>query len=271
MNDSKPIPEAKGIPATANTEDVLNSHLGAASAVKAGPTSEATSIFRHYANWWIVRFFSETKATDWGIVILTAGLLIVGFWQWQVISGQLAEMKSAGQQTDSLIEQYKVQGAALNRLVDAENRYAKAAETADRAWIGIAFVPPDDIERPSRIVINATNSGRGAAVINNFSSEEAGFARFPEAPTYKPTDIPNSKASRFLVVPGMSEPSYFQGIVVNPQQMDVLKSGKITLYLYSKVEYTDLRTNTSHFTHGCMYYVPVVKAFRNCPEYNSAD
>jgi hypothetical protein len=67
---------------------------------------------------WIMRFFSETKATDWAITFLTAGLLVVGYWQWQVIKGRLGEMQASGKQTDQLIGLYREQVNTLGQQTE---------------------------------------------------------------------------------------------------------------------------------------------------------
>ena len=77
------------------------------------PDQDGAGANRNEMKPWIIRFFSETKATDWAIAFLTLGLLIVGYWQWTAIYGQLGEMKAAGAQTDQLISLYREQ---VNKL-----------------------------------------------------------------------------------------------------------------------------------------------------------
>lgn len=77
---------------------------------------------------WILRFFSETKATDWAIVFLTAGLVLVGYWQWQAISGQLREMKASGKQTDQLLHLYQQQVGELEGSVGQQRALVEKAQ-----------------------------------------------------------------------------------------------------------------------------------------------
>ena len=92
---------------------------------KADPKPKAKS--------WIVQFFSETTATDWAITFLTFGMLVVGYWQWQAINGQLQEMKASGKQTDELIDLYGQQLGELRKQVTDTHDLAIAANTQAEA------------------------------------------------------------------------------------------------------------------------------------------
>ncbi len=76
---------------------------------------------------WIIKFFSDAKATDWAITVLTGGLLLVSYWQWQAISGQLGEMKASGKQTDALIGLFQQQVYELKKQVSDTHDLAVAA------------------------------------------------------------------------------------------------------------------------------------------------
>ncbi len=50
-----------------------------------------------------------------------------------------------------------------------------------------------------------------------------------------------------------------------------IQNGKVHLYVYGKIEYTNVRTNTRHMTYDCVYWLPQMGAFQACPEYHYAD
>src|ERR1700730_14753860 len=84
---------------------------------------------------WIVRFFAESNATDWAITFLTAGMLVVGYWQWTAINGQLGEMKAAGKQTDQLICLYSEQVAKLTEQVGILSKTAGIADKSEKDFV----------------------------------------------------------------------------------------------------------------------------------------
>jgi hypothetical protein len=86
--------------------------------------------------------------------------------QLGVMQSQLGEMKSSGEQTNKIIENYK--------------RLADTAEAAQRAWVGplTAIITAPVINEGAKVTISYTNSGKETAAINAgadfaiFSKEE---------------------------------------------------------------------------------------------------
>jgi hypothetical protein len=78
---------------------------------------------------WIVRIFTKPNATDWVIVILTVGIVLVGYWQWKTMKGQLKEMQNGGVDTHALAVQAEKQATNTNTLALEAGRQADAAKT----------------------------------------------------------------------------------------------------------------------------------------------
>jgi len=70
------------------------------------------------AEWWMIRLTGA-------IVVLTGGLVFVGYLQFRTMSGQLSEMKSGGADTHALAEAAKTladQAIAQTAAMDAQSR-----------------------------------------------------------------------------------------------------------------------------------------------------
>ena len=64
------------------------------------------------------------------------------------------------------------------------------------------------------------------------------------------------------------------GEPLTEQTMWIINARTQTLFEYAKVEYTDVRTGKSYFTHACWRYIPAFgtmkSGFYDCAEYNEA-
>lgn len=223
-------------------------------------------------NPWITRFLMGPNLTDWLIVMLTAVIAGASILQWNAIQGQLREMQASGKQTDQLISLYRQQAQAAADLAKAAQEANKNAALSDRAWIGIIFnVPPFDPSNPNKpgtIVVSAVNSGRSPALIKRFHIQEYAYEKFPRSPLYvsQPT-----RASQSIVIPNSQVTGKFPTSTINAVTAEAIKAEKIFLYVYAEVEYTNVRTNTHHVTHNCVYWLRSANEFQSCPEYQYAN
>jgi len=217
------------------------------------------------------------KWTDIAIVILTVGIVFAAAVQTVIFKKQWKEMSDAGKQTDQLIRLYGNQVEGIKDLAKEERRYADAAEktlnatlSSDRAWIGVEFnVPPfDSSNAPGTIRVSAINTGRSSGIVTKFLTQEYVYDRFPREPFYMPLQ---TRASRALLIPGSHSEGHFPTSTFDAPTVQSILSGRLTLYVYSTVQYTNVRTGTRHVTHACVYYVPTIKEFQACPSYNDAN
>jgi hypothetical protein len=135
---------------------------------------------------WIIRIFREPNATDWFVFMLTAVIAGGTLLQWNAISGQLAEMKASGKQTDQLLWLYGEQIKELGKQVDQTHSLVKQAiisnentvdtlHKTERPWVNAESLElegiklPEDLSRFStylsvKATIHLRNTGKSVAV-----------------------------------------------------------------------------------------------------------
>jgi hypothetical protein len=120
----------------------------------------------------------KDRAINWVTLFLVFLTVIFTFLTWRTLSGQLREMKSAGEQTQKIIDTNAKLVEAATKQADATARAADAAtkqsENSDkaliesqRAWVGPTTTKVDgaiEIGKPVTIVAEYLNSGRGPAI-----------------------------------------------------------------------------------------------------------
>lgn len=102
------------------------------------------------------------------LVLLT---VVFTYLTWVTLSGQLKEMKSAGEQTKQIIEANGKLAEAASKQADAAAENAKTAHdsyvASQRAWVGPTNAKIDGdiaVGKPLSIVINYLNTGREPAI-----------------------------------------------------------------------------------------------------------
>lgn len=86
----------------------------------------AVRLWRRFHDW---RRDPDSNPAEWVTVGLTAVLALVGYLQWRVYTQQRDIMNSSGQQTQQLIDAAKIQAGAAQKIADASDRNAAAAES----------------------------------------------------------------------------------------------------------------------------------------------
>jgi hypothetical protein len=220
--------------------------------------------------WWIVRFFTESNATDWAIVGLTAALVIVGYWQWEAISGQLEEMKKGGADTHELAVQAKNQADRTKELVELSE---KSLRVDQRAWVGPNGAGSCQI-RPNeeaKFTVVVTNTGKSPAL--HTYAEYTGKSILKGSPmdfTY-PAMVDTAIHSSTVLQPGML--LYLNSAknpTLNQTQINMLQSGQMIAYIFGKIRYDDIFGKTHH-TKFCMVVDRDLKTLKTCGTYNEAD
>lgn len=149
---------------------------------------------------------------------------------------------------------------------------------ADRPWLGADIrVTNFDVGKKPTVTAVFTNSGKRPAKID-VSAETSGFyTTFPFDPDTR--YLPSGVRSTSILVPGQHTTLIANSNVYLKQNELDLASGLHpfrTFFAFAKVEYRDLRTNKSYYTHVCIFYLSAYKTatdsgFRNCQQYNEAD
>jgi hypothetical protein len=175
----------------------------------------------------------------------------------------------------SAVEKLNLQAAATSRLSkDSETANNNVLE-ADRPWMG-AVVSEANFELGKRPVFSIvfTNTGKRPARVDLTSIRTNWYLQFPTNPDRE--YIFDATPSTSVVVPGQGVSSVTEWS--NPMaQLDVetAATGPSTFFIFGKIEYRDLKTNESFWTHVCVRYMPTMKTdtdngFRNCAQYNDA-
>jgi len=170
----------------------------------------------------------------------------------------------------------------LNLQATAANRLSKDTESAnnnileaDRPWMGASIsVANFDVGKKTTFTTYFTNSGKRPARVDLTAMRENLYPRFPADPDRE--YIFDTTPSTNIVVPGQPVIS-IQSLTdpLTQMQMSLLTSGQLTYFIFGKIEYRDIRTNESYWTHVCLRYMPKMKTdtdngFRNCAKYNDA-
>jgi|SRR5882672_1529792 len=222
---------------------------------------------------WIKKFFLETKATDWAIAFLTAGLLVVGYWQWKAISGQLGEMKSSGNQTDQLIKLYYKQTETLGRSADIADKNEKYFEYSMRmqlrSYVYPRFMNLAEPIVPNKItkIANGYENGGNTPAFNVSSLATTESIVDGSNPKFIFKALTGSKAS--IAPRGTFDEQVFIG-PQTPTQIAQIRTGKRKIYVVGRITYSDV-FNTAHHTEYCMMLVPETGEFVGCPYQGKSD
>jgi hypothetical protein len=164
------------------------------------------------------------------------------------------------------------------RLADATEKANANVINSDRPWIGIVFsVDGFAVGKTPTYSIAFMNSGKRPARVTK-SDTVTGFIDYGNNPVYVHHAAGSNSVA--VVVPGQAVGSSFKSDTadaMNPITEDAMKAlvdGVVPYRVYAMIEYTDIRTNASYWTHACWHYTPKIittnSGFSNCTEYNDA-
>jgi hypothetical protein len=171
----------------------------------------------------------------------------------------------------------------MQGAIDAANRSATAAETAntnavasERPWVGMTFAIQDfEKSKHPRYVIQFTNTGRRPAKVRLARGYSKTYKVFPQHPAY--LQEPGNISSTAVIVPNAT--LTHADTIDFPSETELAELRKFprqeTLYIYASIDYEDVFTHASHWTHGCWQYYPEYGgpfgSWVNCPTYNEVD
>lgn len=216
---------------------------------------------------------------DFILMAATSTYAVFAIKQWSAMSGQLEEMRKSSVDTHALAQAAIDQVAKLQAGVDETHRLALDAETAntnalaaERPWMGASIGVKDfEVGKTPTFSITFVNSGRRPAKLKLTAGTSKVYEKFPTNPAFEFDTTPSTS----IDVPGQPSLTSWNGkSPLSDAEISVLKSGTLTFYVYGKIEYSDVRTGASYWTHVCWRYIPgmtfVNNGFLNCTEYNDA-
>jgi hypothetical protein len=210
--------------------------------------------------------------------------------QLKLTESTLKEVQKGGTDTHELAVQAKnqadrtkdisthalAQAEATNKLAGEAKRSANLAQAglsasvdAERPWIGWSDFIVQDFEdgKKATFTLKIKNGGKTPGDIKTVEMVGGDFDIFPENPPYP---VPKGPPSRGIVLPGL-EVQISWSTTINPTAIERLGASPKMFYVYAHAEYTDVRTRKAHTTHMCHVYLPELKNFYTCKEYNSAN
>ncbi|HYW40046.1 MAG TPA: hypothetical protein VE957_18190 [Terriglobales bacterium] len=150
------------------------------------------------------------------------------------------------------------------------HRTNNLTEESERPWMGAAGMNVKDFEasKVPAYAITWINSGRSPAKVTFTGSNCKAYAIFPKEPEYTFDTVPSTS----VVVPGQPLQSARNGKITDSDSAQLETE---TFYVYGDIEYFDIRTTKTYWTHVCYRYIPKMSkvannGFLSCPEYNDA-
>lgn len=251
----------------------------------------------------------KAKWTDMAIVVLTVGIVLVSAMQWHKMhtgsadthdlavaakaqadaarvqaentktiaesaKSQALNTQNLAQSTSDEVHRLDASVREAHRLVVASEIANKNFKDADRPWIG-AYMSMQDFEvgKSPVLTITVANTGRRPARITLTEVRAKDYEAFPARPEY-PAGA-SEWQSVTLVVPNQSANTVLTIATLTQQHMDLLMAGRDHYYVHANIEYLDVLTHTTHWTHVCWRYFPGLKnsnsGFVNCDQYNEAN
>jgi hypothetical protein len=243
---------------------------------------------------WIKK--KDPKLTDWILAATSIALAIVGLSQLAVawmnyrdtspLLGYAQKTSEAAQKfSDSAKKINQGIGDAVISLNDQkgqQERLATATETAnnnvlsaDRPWFGaVLSVDSFEVGKIPVGTIIFVNSGKRPAKVTLTEAMTHWFNAFPVHPPYEFDTTPSVS----VVIPNGTVISKFNLLKtpLSQQEMDASNRGiEASFFVYSNIEFSDIRTGKPHFAHFCWRYIGnvavIAKGFYGCREYSETD
>lgn len=174
-------------------------------------------------------------------------------------------------QADKLGENASQTGRLADDTDDANSNVIEA----DRPWMGsYPVVSAFKAGEKPVFAFQFQNSGKRPALAELTAYRASVYEHFPSDPDKEYTY--DTTPSKNVIVPGgISTATTAASDVITKEQIDALALSKSTYFAFAKIEYRDIRTGKSYWTHVCIRYMPKMRTetdngWRNCAEYNDA-
>jgi hypothetical protein len=119
-------------------------------------------MWRQFTNWWTDPYRRRGNFPEHLTVVVSVVIAVIAFFQWGVYRQQKRIMEGAGAQTQKLIDAANIQACAAQKIADASDRNADAAESFSKSaeainnQTGLAVDKFDRIAKASEESIRAT-------------------------------------------------------------------------------------------------------------------
>lgn len=168
------------------------------------------------------------------------------------------------------------QRVSKQQFSDAQKASTRQFDLDQRPWIGIVFTI-QDFEKGKRpkYTVQFQNTGRRPAKVSIAEANSRTYKVFPKHPAY-PRE-PGNISSADVIVPNAT--LTHTDTIDFPSDAELTELTKFprqeTLYIYASVDYEDVVTHASHWTHGCWQYYPgyggPFGSWVNCAVYHEVD
>ena len=235
--------------------------------------------------WWFKQRDPVARFTLY-VGIFTLCLVIVGILQWCSVRGQLGEMKTASSLMQSQLDEMKSAGEQTASMVVATQNLASSANTAntiatnaDRPWIGvIKLVPnpnPPQIGQEWKTTIRIINSGRSPAIDVRVCFTSGSDISQNQSESSIKKIISNVKEcikkASIVILPNMETGISVKAEADNVTQeaISAINKGNIIWVVIGIINYWDA-FGSYHETLFCGKYVPELSGYVGCPTGNKA-
>ena len=144
---------------------------------------------------------------------------------------------------------------------------------ADRPWLGpteagLRITANQEVlnqgqkQIRSNIDLSFRNGGKSPASIEVARSAWHAYATFPKSPEFTPCSLTSSPETKALI-PGSQ--TGFSCVYVG--QTEITEN----LYAFAEIQYRDIRTNKTYYSHFCKRYDPATLGWTLCPFYNDSN
>lgn len=190
------------------------------------------------------------------------------------MQGQIDATGRQADRTKDLADKMEDSVKQATRLANATEIANANSLVADRPWLAITITITDfGSDKTPMKDVTIINSGKRPALITNFSMGGEHFNNMVENPPYE-----KQVEMRQLLVPGTHYDSVvklFKGGILTAPAFAEFDAGRANFFSYAKVEYTDIGTGKTYYTHTCVQYRPATAEtsaqFISCIAYNYGD
>jgi hypothetical protein len=220
------------------------------------------------------------------LAVFGYGLVTVFMWKEMRRTNDLTQkaLNGSSQALDQTLAEMSDQAEQTGRLADETHTANQNVLAADRPWFGGTITVNDfEVGKTPTAVHSFINSGKRPAEVQSVRCASHFYFTFPKNLDYQKVEL----SSRGFAVPGTgftttltlfdekADPNFIRDRQPTTALMQGLDAKKVAFFVYAKIEYRDVRSGESHFTHVCVQYTPATHGtkagFYGCETYNDGN